>query len=88
MSPVDSFGAAADLHIGSRTYRIYRLDALIRAGVGDLATLPYSLRILLENLLRYEDGKTVSRARTSRRSPPGTRRCASSTRCSCARPAC
>ena len=61
MSPVDSFGAAADLHIGSRTYRIYRLDALIRAGVGDVATLPYSLRILLENLLRYEDGETVSR---------------------------
>src|SRR6185503_17977976 len=34
-------------------------DALIKAGVGDVATLPYSLRILLENLLRYEDGKTV-----------------------------
>jgi hypothetical protein len=43
-------------------YRIYRLDAVAKAGVGDLATLPYSLRILLENLLRYEDGKTVSRA--------------------------
>ncbi len=61
MSEVDSFGARADLQIGSQTYRIYRLDAVAKAGVGDLATLPYSLRILLENLLRYEDGKTVHR---------------------------
>ncbi len=61
MTSVDSFGAAADLRIGERTYRIYRLDAVAKAGVGDVATLPYSLRILLENLLRHEDGKTVSR---------------------------
>ena len=61
MSEVDSFGARADLQIGSQTYRIYRLDAVAKAGVGDLATLPYSLRILLENVLRYEDGKTVHR---------------------------
>ncbi len=62
MTSIDSFGAAADLQVGTSTYRIYRLDALTRAGVGDVATLPYSLRILLENLLRYEDGKTVTRA--------------------------
>jgi hypothetical protein len=43
-------------------YRIYRHRRRRKAGVGDVATLPYSLRILLENLLRYEDGKTVSRA--------------------------
>jgi aconitate hydratase len=59
MTSIDSFGAGADLKVGDSTYRIYRLDALTRAGVGDVATLPYSLRILLENLLRYEDGKTV-----------------------------
>ncbi|HVV85939.1 MAG TPA: aconitate hydratase AcnA [Kofleriaceae bacterium] len=59
MTSIDSFGAAADLKVGDSTYRIYRLDALTRAGVGDVATLPYSLRILLENLLRNEDGKTV-----------------------------
>src|SRR5262245_23186704 len=60
----DSFGSKAALAVGTNTRNvtIYRLDALIRAGVGDVATLPYSLRILLENLLRYEDGKTVSRA--------------------------
>ncbi|MBK9030174.1 MAG: aconitate hydratase AcnA [Myxococcales bacterium] len=61
MTSVDSFGAAADLRIGTQTYRIYRLDAVAKAGVGDLATLPYSLRILLENLVRNEDGTTVSR---------------------------
>ena len=62
MTSLDSFGAAADLKVGDSTYRIYRLDALTRAGVGDVATLPYSLRILLENLLRHEDDKTVTRA--------------------------
>ena len=61
MTALDSFGAAADLQVGTTTYRIYRLDALIKSGVGDVTTLPYSLRILLENLLRHEDGKTVSR---------------------------
>ena len=61
MTSIDSFGAAADLKVGDSTYRIYRLDALTRAGVGDVATLPYSLRVLLENLLRHEDDKTVTR---------------------------
>ncbi len=61
MTSHDSFGAAADLKVGPDTYRIHRLDALTRAGIGDVATLPYSLRILLENLLRHEDGKTVTR---------------------------
>ncbi len=61
MTSIDSFGAAADLKVGDSTYRIYRLDAVTRAGIGDVATLPYSLRILLENLLRNEDGKTVER---------------------------
>jgi aconitate hydratase len=62
MASLDSFGAAADLQVDSQTYRIYRLDALARAGVGDVHTLPYSMRIVLENLLRHEDGKTVHKA--------------------------
>ena len=40
---------------------IHRLDALTRAGFKGIDTLPYSIRVLLENLLRYEDGKTVTR---------------------------
>lgn len=55
----NSFGARSTLTVGGRTYEIYRLDALANHGV-NLARLPYSLRILLENLLRYEDGRTVT----------------------------
>ena len=62
MSTIDSFGSKARITVGPRTVELYRLDAVSRAGVGDVATLPYSLRILLENLLRHEDGKTVTRA--------------------------
>ncbi|HUJ62880.1 MAG TPA: aconitate hydratase AcnA [Kofleriaceae bacterium] len=56
----NSFSAKAHLSVGSHRIELYRLDALARAKVGSVETLPYSLRILLENLLRYEDGKTVS----------------------------
>src|SRR5262245_14602459 len=59
MTMSNSFGSKAQLAIGHIKIEMYRLDALIKAGVGDVATLPYSLRILLENLLRYEDGNTV-----------------------------
>jgi aconitate hydratase len=58
----NSFGAASTLAAGGRSYRIYRLDALERAGIGRLAALPLSIRILLENLLRHEDGRTVTAA--------------------------
>ncbi|MFB3779375.1 MAG: aconitate hydratase AcnA [Bryobacteraceae bacterium] len=54
MSTANSFGAASSLRVGEVSYRIYRLDAL-----GDLSRLPISIRILLENLLRHEDGQTV-----------------------------
>ena len=57
----DSFGSRATLEIGGRSIDIYRLDALSKAGLGDVATLPYSIRVLLENLLRNEDGKTVTK---------------------------
>jgi aconitate hydratase len=56
----NSFGSKAQIAIGDRKVELYRLDALIKAGVGDVATLPYSLRILLENLLRHEDGVSVT----------------------------
>jgi len=56
----NSFSSKAQIAVGGSKVELYRLDALIKAGVGDVTTLPYSLRILLENLLRYEDGKTVN----------------------------
>src|SRR5579872_3743534 len=58
---MNSFGARATLKSGGKNYTLYRLDALDKAGIST-AHLPYSMRILLENLLRTEDGKNVSAA--------------------------
>ena len=55
--PENSFDARADLEVGGRTYAIYRLDAL--QSKFDVARLPFSLKVLLENLLRNEDGVGV-----------------------------
>ncbi len=54
----NSFGARATLSVGNRSYTYFRLDALAELGF-DLKTLPFSLKVLLENLLRYEDGRSV-----------------------------
>ncbi len=62
MSSVNSFSSKAHITVGDRRVEMYRLDAVSKAGVGDVSTLPYSLRILLENLLRFEDGKIVTKA--------------------------
>ena len=59
MTTSNTFGAAAQLKVASRTFEIFRLDALERRGL-PVSRLPYSLRILLENLLRREDGRTVT----------------------------
>jgi aconitate hydratase len=56
----DSFGARSTLDEGGRAYEIYRLDAL--QAEHDVGRLPYTLRILLENVLRLEDGVTVTTA--------------------------
>jgi aconitate hydratase len=56
----NSFHSQSTLTLGETTYEYFRLDAL--KGLADLASIPYSIRILLENLLRYEDGKSVTRA--------------------------
>jgi aconitate hydratase len=55
----NSFGGRASLSVGARRYEIFRLDALERRGL-PVSRLPYSLKILLENLLRREDGRTVT----------------------------
>src|SRR6476661_3819300 len=55
----NSFDARADLEVGGRTYEIYRLDAL--QARYDVARLPFSLKVLLENLLRNEDGVSIRR---------------------------
>jgi aconitate hydratase len=55
----DTFGARSALKVGDREYEIFRLSALEREGLR-VSRLPYSLRVLLENLLRHEDGLTVT----------------------------
>ena len=54
----DSFGARSTLDVGGNQFEIYRLDAVTE---GHLERLPFSLKILLENLLRHEDGRDVTR---------------------------
>jgi aconitate hydratase len=55
----DSFSARTTLLVGGDSFEIYGLAALARAGVGDVARLPFSLKVLLENLLRHEDDRFV-----------------------------
>src|SRR5436309_7398504 len=56
--PANSFDAKATLEVGGRSYEIFRLDAL--QSKYDVARLPFSLKVLLENLLRNEDGDAVT----------------------------
>ena len=57
MSTVDSFGAKSTLTVGGTDYEIYRIDT-----VAGYEKLPFSLKVLLENLLRTEDGANVTKA--------------------------
>jgi len=60
MTASNSFGTRARLAVAGRSFEIFRLEALDKHGFA-IGRLPYSLRILLENLLRLEDGRTVRR---------------------------
>ena len=55
---MNSFDARSQLTVGDRSYEIFRLDAL--QSKFDVARLPFALKVLLENLLRYEDGQVVT----------------------------
>src|SRR5579863_3565532 len=57
---MNSFGSRSTLRVGNHDYEIFRLDALDKQGIST-AHLPFSLRILLENLLRTEDGRNVTK---------------------------
>lgn len=56
---LDSFKTRRQLKVGNKTYDYFSLKAAQAAGVGDVDNLPYSLKVLMENLLRNEDGFTV-----------------------------
>ena len=59
-TPSNSFGSQATLEVGGVEHEIFRIDALQERY--DVARLPFSLKVLLENLLRFEDGVNVTRA--------------------------
>ncbi len=61
MSSVDSFKSKAELSAGGKTYTYYDLKAAEANGLDGISKLPASLKVLLENLLRNEDGNTVSK---------------------------
>jgi aconitate hydratase len=64
MAHPDSYGARSELSVGDKNFEIFRLDALQEKY--DVARLPYSLKVLLENLLRNEDGEFVTAEQVER----------------------
>ena len=56
----DSFGIRRTLQVGDDAVQVFSLRALAEGGYPDVARLPYSLKILLENMLRREDGRSVT----------------------------
>src|SRR5215472_17570254 len=58
----NSFSARAALQVGKDSFDIYRLEAADRVKPGNVSRLPFSFKVLLENLLRHEDGRFVSAA--------------------------
>ncbi|MCL4254179.1 MAG: aconitate hydratase AcnA [Anaerolineae bacterium] len=62
MTPLNPFGARSSLTVGGESAIIYRLDSLIKQGIGHVDKLPFSMRILLENTLRHLDGRDVTEA--------------------------
>ena len=61
MATMDSFKSKATLDVGGKRSTYYRLGALADAGIGHVDRLPFSLKVLLENLIRFEDGRSVTK---------------------------
>ena len=61
MASLDSFNARQTLNVGDKAYTIYSLAQAEKNGLAGIGRLPFSLKVLLENLLRYEDGRTVTK---------------------------
>ena len=59
MTSLDSFKCQKTLKVGAKTYVYYSLIAAEKNGLKGISKLPYSMKVLLENLLRNEDGRTV-----------------------------
>jgi aconitate hydratase len=61
MTSLDSFKCLRPLKVGSKTYAYYSLPVAEKNGLKGISRLPFSLKVLLENLLRNEDGRSVSK---------------------------
>src|SRR5258707_7683882 len=61
MASLDSFKCRKTLTVGAKTYEIYSLKAAEKNGLAGVSRLPFSLKVVLENLLRNEDGRTVKK---------------------------
>src|SRR3979411_42363 len=61
MTSLDSFKSQKTLKVGGKTYVYYSLPAAEKNGLKGISKLPYSMKVLLENLLRNEDGRTVKK---------------------------
>src|SRR3954447_20585927 len=60
MTSLDSFKCRKTLKVGATTYVYYSLPTAEKNGLKGISRLPFSMKVLLENLLRYEDGRTVT----------------------------
>src|SRR5690349_13575800 len=61
MTSLDSFKCAKTLTVGSKTYVYYSLPEAEKHGLRGISRLPFSMKVLLENLLRHEDGRTITK---------------------------
>src|SRR5258705_11350074 len=61
MTSLDSFKCQKTLKVGCKTYVYYSLPAAEKNGLKGISKLPYSMKVLLENLLRHEDDRTVKK---------------------------
>ncbi|HEY6381366.1 MAG TPA: aconitate hydratase AcnA, partial [Pseudolabrys sp.] len=61
MTSLDNFRCCKTLQIGSKTYAYFSLPTAERSGLKGISRLPFSMKVLLENLLRNEDGRTVTK---------------------------
>ena len=61
MASLDSFKCRRELSVGGQTFVYYSLPEAEKNGLGDISKLPVSLKVLLENLLRKEDGWAVKK---------------------------
>src|SRR5262249_37571061 len=58
---MNSFSSKSTLTVGNSKFDYFSLEKAEQAGAGAISSMPFSLKVMLENLLRFEDGSTVSK---------------------------